>query len=119
LFCFTSHSEGQPIASLEILAEGRPIIATAVGAFPNMLTLPTLGATVPTHDTAAFVAAVRGMIAAQKAGRVNPQASVEAYRTKFDRDAAFRRYLEILSLDGSLPELGRKTPDVSLDPAIG
>jgi glycosyltransferase involved in cell wall biosynthesis len=43
LFVFTSRVEGQCLAALEILAGGRPIVATAVGAFPEILSRSDFG----------------------------------------------------------------------------
>lgn len=106
VFCFTSHSEGQPIASLEILAEGRPIIATAVGAFPNMLTDPALGQVVPVGDTAGFLSAVKAMLARQQAGDVAPLDTVKAYQARFDREQTVRRYIELLSSGETAPGPG-------------
>ena len=106
LFCFTSHSEGQPIASLEILSEGRPIIATAVGAFPDMLADPALGEVVPLGDTHAFLDAVKRMVARQKGGFISPEETVRAYRAKFDRETALLNYMEALSPKGPAQEAG-------------
>jgi len=43
MFVFPSVSEGQPVAALEILARGRPLVTTPVGAFPEMLSDERLG----------------------------------------------------------------------------
>ncbi len=101
LFCFTSRTEGQPIASLEVLAEGRPIIATSVGAFPDMLTNPALGAAIPPGDESAFLSAVSDVLARQKSRLLCPQDTVRAYQAKFDPKAVLRKYIELLSPDAA------------------
>jgi len=97
VFCFTSHTEGQPLAALEILAQGRPIVATAVGAFPEMLVHPEFGAVVPPGDEAAFLSALKDVLARQKSGRLSPVDTVRAYRENFNRDEVLHHYLQILS----------------------
>jgi glycosyltransferase involved in cell wall biosynthesis len=111
LFLFTSHSEGQPIASLEILAEGRPIIATAVGAFPDMLVTPALGEVVPAGDTEAFTTTVKKMLARQAAGEVSPRDTIAAYEAGFDRERTLRRYIELISPASAVPELCTHSPE--------
>jgi glycosyltransferase involved in cell wall biosynthesis len=111
LFCFTSHPEGQPLASLEILAEGRPIIATAVGAFPDMLAHSALGAVVPSGDTDAFLSALNHTLACQKKGLLSPQDTVQAYRKKFDRNEVLRKFIEVVSPNASSLETGPRESD--------
>ncbi len=43
LFAFTSINEGQCLAALEILSCGRPLVATDVGALPEILSDSCLG----------------------------------------------------------------------------
>jgi glycosyltransferase involved in cell wall biosynthesis len=108
LFCFTSLTEGQCLAALEILAEGRPIIATAVGAFSDMLTQPATGAVVPSGDEPAFLSAVNDLLARQKRGLLSPPDTVQAYQLKFDREAVVRKYVELLTLKTTAPEPPRR-----------
>ena len=44
-----SHHEGMPIALLEALAHGRPVVATSVGAVPEVITDRVHGFLVPPH----------------------------------------------------------------------
>ena len=67
LFAFSSVSEGQCLAALEILSRGRPIVATPVGAFPEFLTAPELGQLCPPGQRGA----VRPDVAS---GRIAPAA---------------------------------------------
>ena len=59
LVTLPSHAEGSPNAIREALACGRPVVGTAVGGIPELLTtangsVTELGAMVPAHDPAAL-----------------------------------------------------------------
>ncbi len=58
LWVSTSTTEGMPIALLEALAAGLPIIATAVGGVPETLGSPPAGRLVPPGDAAALAGAL-------------------------------------------------------------
>ncbi len=49
VFVQPSHHEGMPIALLEALAHGRPVVATSVGAVPEVITDRVHGFLVPPH----------------------------------------------------------------------
>lgn len=51
-FLIPSLYEGQCIVALEVLACGRPVFATAVGALPEILSAPARGALLPAGDPA-------------------------------------------------------------------
>lgn len=53
-----SHSEGSPYVLLEAMAAGVPIVATAVGGVPEMLTDGETGLLVPPRDTRAMATAI-------------------------------------------------------------
>ncbi len=104
VFCFTSIMEGQCLAALEILAAGRPIIATSVGVFPETLTHAALGEAVSSWQPAVFLPAVQSVLARQKSGLLSPQDTVRAYRGKFDGEAVLGKYVELLSPVAAMPE---------------
>ncbi|MCH7886150.1 MAG: glycosyltransferase, partial [Planctomycetes bacterium] len=53
-----SHHEGMPISLLEALAHGLPIIATTVGAVPEVITPNQEGLLVPPHNPDLLAAAM-------------------------------------------------------------
>jgi len=59
-----SHSEGCPNVVLESLACGTPVVATAVGAVPDLLRAGQTGLIVPPRDPAALAEALDGALTA-------------------------------------------------------
>ena len=54
VFAMPSDTEGLPIALLEALATGMPLVASAVGAIPEALGAPPAGILIPPKDTVAL-----------------------------------------------------------------
>jgi glycosyltransferase involved in cell wall biosynthesis len=61
-FVLPSHSEGSPNVVLEALAAELPIVATAVGGVPEMLTHEVNGLLVPRKDVAQLAGAIRRIL---------------------------------------------------------
>jgi glycosyltransferase involved in cell wall biosynthesis len=62
IFLMPSTSEGLPVALLEAMAYGKPIVATRVGGIPDVLADGTEGMLVPPGDAAALADAVGTLV---------------------------------------------------------
>jgi glycosyltransferase involved in cell wall biosynthesis len=105
LFAFTSLTEGQCLAALEIVARGRTLVATPVGVFPELLRNPIFGRLAPLNSAEAFAAVVldqaRTVIAAgnRLVGQVQ-----QAFASCFPREEILDQYAQLIR---SLAERGR------------
>jgi glycosyltransferase involved in cell wall biosynthesis len=97
LFANTSLTEGQCLVALEVLSRGRPLVATPVGALPEVLNQSELGRLAPLDDPRAFAAAVSEVARKIVDGAVTPKSVAAVFRERFDRAAILQRYLELLA----------------------
>jgi glycosyltransferase involved in cell wall biosynthesis len=102
LFLNTSTSEGQCLAALEILSRGRPMVATPVGALPEVFCDDALGGLAPLDDAEAFAGKVREIAGFVRQHRISPTSVIAAFSRRYDRDLILARYLSLLA-DTSLP----------------
>jgi glycosyltransferase involved in cell wall biosynthesis len=63
IFILPSYSEGVSLALLEAMAAGRPVIATAVGGTPEVVTDGVTGLLIPPQDPEALARALERMLA--------------------------------------------------------
>lgn len=98
IYLLTSKSEGMPIAVLEAMATGLPIVATAVDAVPEVITHEVNGLLVAKGDAAAVAAAVERLasdpILAEKLGN----AALVDVRSLFSIENATQLYAEYLGI---------------------
>ena len=92
LLVMSSRTEGTPIALLEAMITGVPVVATAVGGIPDLLA-PDAGVLVAPEDPAALAAAIRGVLAfpsgaARRAAtartRAQRELGVDAWAARYD-----------------------------------
>jgi len=94
LFAFSSRTEGQPVASLEALARGRPVVGTPVGSFPEYLN-GALGAIAPEGNPIAYAATLKSMAEPIFCGRLSPKDVQRAYKRRFSRSKVIDAYMEM------------------------
>jgi glycosyltransferase involved in cell wall biosynthesis len=96
LFAFSSVSEGQCLAALEILSRGRPIVATPVGAFPQILLVPEFGAIAPLCDPREFARVLSRIGLGVVEGRVTPEVIQARFGRIFSRAGIIDKYRAVL-----------------------
>jgi glycosyltransferase involved in cell wall biosynthesis len=90
-----SHSEGSPYVLLEAMAAGLPIVATAVGGVPEMVTDNESALLVPARDPRAMSAAIaRTLTDASLARRLSAKASA-LVSSRFSPETYVRSLVEI------------------------
>jgi glycosyltransferase involved in cell wall biosynthesis len=95
LFAFSSVSEGQCLAALEILARGRPIVATTVGAFPEFLNNPELGRLAPLDNALAFAQALQEVGACLLREQMTPQTVHRQFTRQFPYQEIVDKYCRL------------------------
>lgn len=94
LFVLPSHYEGQPIAILEAMASGLPIVVTSVGANPDVVRDGLDGRVVASHDPAALADALEELVRDPQV-RVRMGASARArVEEGYDLPVLARRMIE-------------------------
>jgi glycosyltransferase involved in cell wall biosynthesis len=89
-----SRSEGMPNAVLEYMAAGRPVVSTAVGAVPELISDGVHGLLVPPEDAGALAAAIARLLADRGlASRLAESARRRAVE-RYSRPAMVRRFEE-------------------------
>jgi glycosyltransferase involved in cell wall biosynthesis len=87
-----SRAEGMSNAVLEYMAAGRPIVATAVGATPELLADGEHGLLVPPGDPAALAAAIGKLLRQPELARRLGAAARRRARERYSREAMVRRF---------------------------
>jgi len=94
VLAITSNKEGLPIVLLEAMAVGCPIIATAVGAIPQVLS-PESAWIVPVNDEAALIRALQEALGESSPARVRAAKAKSVFLERHARDVMGRQYLNL------------------------
>ena len=99
-FVQASDSEGSPYSLLEAMASGTPVVATAVGGVPSMVSAGEDGLLVPKGDASALAAAIEEILRSPAAARARASAArarIAAERSLVARNArVLERYRHLL-----------------------
>jgi len=114
LFLITSLTEGQCLVALEILSRGRPLVATPVGALPDVLRATELGRLAPLNDAAVYAGAVAELADQIGKGSITPETIVASFRERFDYEAILNRYIDMLAGLGLPPRRAAAAETASL-----
>jgi glycosyltransferase involved in cell wall biosynthesis len=87
-----SRAEGMPNAVLEYMAAGRPIVATAVGATPELIEDGMHGLLAPPGDPAALARAIGRLLVDPALARRLGEAARWRARERYGREAMVRRF---------------------------
>lgn len=102
-----SDFEGSPLAVLEYMQAGRPIVATRVGGVSDLIEDGAHGLLVPPGDPAALAEAVGGLLSNPGRAAEMGRRARERQRAEFSMEAMVRRlealYLELCARQGTRP----------------
>lgn len=94
IYVCSSHSEGLPLSLLEAMSAGLPVIATAVGAIPEVINQNN-GTLVPSENAGALAEAILRVLSEPKIGATKALEAQKTVAQLFDVGTWFRRLLEI------------------------
>ena len=94
IFVLPSHTEGFPYVVLEAMALGRPIIATSVGAIPEMLA-EGCGVIIKPKDSQELRMALDRLIQDEQLRRQLGERAKRRVQERYSLDATFARYTRI------------------------
>jgi glycosyltransferase involved in cell wall biosynthesis len=89
-FVLSSRTEGTPIALLEAMASGTPIVATAVGGVPQVVVAGSEALLTPAEDPGALAAAIGEVLDNREAAAQRARAA----RARLERDFALDPWIE-------------------------
>lgn len=96
LFVMPSRSEGLPMAILEAMFAGIPVVASRVGGIPDVLEQGDLGLLFESEDPNALAGAIHSALSNEKQARSRSKAARDRAVTSFSSRAMATSYLRLL-----------------------
>ena len=119
LFVLPSYVEGMPMALLEAMSWGLPVIATPVGGVPEIVTEGVDGLLVPAGDVEALAAAIRRLMSDPPLRERLGRAARETVAARFSLDSAVERLMGIYRRFGIEPRAARPKRQTALHAIAG
>ncbi len=94
VFASSSHREGLPLAVLEAMMAGLPVVATSVGDIPNVVTKET-GVVVPPHHPELLAEALDELLKDPKRRQAMGQAAYRRAMSEYSVDAWMKKHLAL------------------------
>lgn len=94
VYASSSHREGLPLAVLEAMMVGLPVVATSVGDIPNVVTEET-GVVVPPHRPELLAAALEDLLQNPEKRQAMGQAAHRRAVNEYSVDAWMKRHLDL------------------------
>lgn len=91
----SSHYEGTPLALMESMDAGVPVVATRVGGTPDLIEDGVQGVLVPPRDPAALAAAIAGLLDDPERRREMGERARERRSSEFDIEVSAARFGEL------------------------
>ncbi len=102
VFVLSSSMEGLPLAVLEAMAAGLPVVATAVGGLPNLIDDGKTGFLVPSGDEHPMRDRLRALRADPALARAVGERGRTLARARYSRDQMVSRYLTLYAEMGAV-----------------
>jgi glycosyltransferase involved in cell wall biosynthesis len=119
IFVLPSFVEGMPMALLEAMSFGLPVIATPVGGVPEIVTHGHDGLLVPAGDVGALAAAIARLTNDPELRQRLGRAARDTVAKRFSLDSAVERLLGIYRRFGIEPRQARPKEQVPLGAVVG
>jgi glycosyltransferase involved in cell wall biosynthesis len=94
VFASSSHREGLPLALLEAMMAGLPVVATSVGDIPNVVTSET-GVIVPPHQPEKLAEALEDLLKNPEKRKAMGRAAQERAWSEYSVDAWMKKHLAL------------------------
>jgi glycosyltransferase involved in cell wall biosynthesis len=94
VFASSSHREGLPLAVLEAMMAGLPVVATSVGDIPNVVTNGT-GVLVPPHDPERLADALEDLLKDPEKRQAMGRAAQQRAVSEFSVDAWMKKHVNL------------------------
>lgn len=95
VYVLPSFQEGMPMALLEAMAAGLPVVATKVGGVPDLVSDPSVGILVEPGDPAAMATGIRDLLSDQSRRELMGSNARKRVEDQFSAAAMARNYVEL------------------------